>query len=80
MTTIATNGHTIEIKALGSERIFYDGKLVSKKFSIFGSTHIFRTEEDGENIQYEIDIGTRWHGFSFHCTVRREGKIIFTNR
>lgn len=80
MKTMIINGHKIEIKEWGKERILYDGKEVSSKHSLMGATHIFRVAEDGEQVQYEIMIRTRWHGFSWWCEIRRKGEIIFTDR
>jgi len=84
MRTIKCNGHTIEIKAFGTEKVFYDGKDVSRKNSLFGATHIFRANEDGHEVQYEVKIGLkflwwlRW--FRTWCEVRRNGELIFTDR
>jgi len=80
MKTVMYKGHKIEIKTLSKEKVFYDGKEVSNKWSVTGATHIFRVIEDGEEIQYEVMIDTRWHGFSFWCVVRRKGEIIYTDR
>lgn len=83
MKTITYNGHKIEVSGLhplGKEQIIYDGKIVSSKHSMFGATHVFRVNEDGEDVQYDVEIGTRWHGFAAWCTVRRKGEIIFSDR
>lgn len=80
MKTVISNGHKIEIKGWGKEKVFYDGKEVSSKYSMTGTTHIFRITEDGEEVQYEIMIGSHWHGLSWWCEVRRKGEIIYTDR
>lgn len=80
MKTIITNGHKIEIKGWGKEKIYYDGNEVSSKWSTTGGTHIFEVNENNEQVQYEVSFGTRWHGFSYWVEVRRNGKIIFTDR
>ena len=78
--TVVFKGHKIEIEGFGKEKVFYDGKEVSSKWSMTGATHIFRVIEDEEEVQYEVMIGTRWHGLSFWCEVRRKAEIIFTDR
>ena len=83
MTIIVHEGHTIQIQMsylFGKERISYDGKEVSSKRSVTGSTHIFQVTEKGEEARYEVEIGLRWHGFSGWITVRRNGIVIFSNR
>jgi len=80
MLVVMHKNHKIEIKMLGKEKIFYDGKEVSNKWSVTGATHVFRVTEDGEDVQYDVKIGTRWHGFSWWCEVRRKGEIIYTDR
>ncbi len=80
MKTIISDGNKVEVKSYGTEKVFYNGELVSKKFSMLGSTHTFNADENNRSIQYDIQIGTRWHGFSFWLEVRKEGKIIFTDR
>lgn len=80
MKTIIHNDHKIEIKGWGKEKIFYDGKEVSSKWSTTGGTHVFRVVEEDEEVQYEVTFGTRWHGFSYWCEVRRKGGIIYTDR
>lgn len=83
MKTISYDGHKIEISSMSltaKEVIKYDGAVVSEKRSIAGATHIFSVSENNEDIQYEIEIGTRWHMFSAWAIVRRNGIVIFTDR
>ena len=80
MQTIIHNGHKIEIIGWWKERVYYDGNEVSGKWSIMGSTHVFRVKENGTDIQYEVTLNIRWHGCTFWTEVRREGIIIYTNR
>ena len=81
MITIVHNGHVIKIKAFsfftGKETIWYDEKVVSTKHSIAGSTHIFNVEEE-KTVQYEVEIGAR--SFGCYVTVRRDGKLIYSDR
>jgi len=83
MKTVISGNHAIEISDISltaKEVIRYDGQLVSSKHSMTGSTHVFSATEDNEDVQYEIQLGMRWHGFSAYAVVRRNGKIIFTDR
>jgi hypothetical protein len=45
---------------LGEESIYYNGKIVSKKTSLFGSLHEFRVIENDEKATYRINIEYRW--------------------
>jgi len=81
--TIVHNGHQIQLPGYsltGKEEIKYDGRVVSSKHTVTGGTHIFRVKEDEEDVDYEVEIGTRWHGFSCWYVVRRNGKVIYTDR
>lgn len=83
MKTITYAGHTIELPGMsltGKEEIRYDGKVISSKHSMSGATHIFSVTENGEDVQYEVEIGTRWHGLSAWHVVRRNGTVIYTDR
>ena len=83
MRTIIYGNHTIKVKATsltGREDIHYDDQLVSSKHSMFGTTHLFSVKEDGENVQYEVEIGVRWHGMSNWAIVRRNGIIIYSDK
>ena len=82
MKTIFHNGHRIDAPGstlTGLELVRYDGEVVSRKRSVLGSGHEFVVEEDGEPVHYEVKIGTRWHGCSATCTIRRNGDILFTD-
>lgn len=81
--TIKHDGHNIEINKnpiTGRETVLYDGKEVSSKLSVGGANHVFSVEEEGQKVQYEVDINIRWHGLSASTTVRRSGQIIFTDK
>ena len=80
MKTILSDGHKIEIKGWGKEKVYYDGRLVSSKLSMTGATHVFTVNEEGQEVQYEVSLGTRWHGLSYWVEVRKNGKIIYTDR
>lgn len=85
MITVMYNNHVIEVNPqasiFGKEVVKYDGKIVSQKNSITGGTHSFAVMEAKESVQYDIEIGMQ---ISFQSlvsiTVRRNGKVIFTNK
>ena len=76
---IIYNGHEIEITAFGTMRIFYDGKLISSKKFFSRSPHIFSVREDGENVQYEINAGLKWHGLRERISIRRDGRLLYSD-
>jgi hypothetical protein len=78
LRTLIYKGHKIEIKADGTEIIYYDGKEVSKKDSLFGATHVFQVSENGQKVDYKVEIGARW--LSSTCEVTRNGEIIYSDR
>lgn len=80
MKTIIYNGHKIEVKGLFKDAVYYDGKEVSSKWSMASSVHIINVIEDNEPIQYEVTMSVRWHCLYYWVEVRREGKLIFTDR
>ena len=56
MKTLFYNGHRIEVHCWGMKRVFYDGMLISSKYSAFDGTLIFQIEEDNETANYEVKI------------------------
>lgn len=77
MKTIMYNGHRIDVKLLFTEKVFYDGRQMTSKFTVFGGTHVFRVEEDGESVTYEIEIHS---GFMAPwIKIRRNGIVIYTD-
>ena len=80
MKTVIHNGHRIDVSYTfwGKEKIFYDGKEVFNKFSVSGSTHVFKVTEHGREVEYEVafkvDVWGSW------CEVRCDGEMIYTDR
>jgi hypothetical protein len=57
LTYFTAQDHRIDIRNgafSGVEKIYYDGKLVSSKWSLFGSKHSFEIIEDNETVLYEV--------------------------
>lgn len=76
---ISYGDHEIEIIVFGTRRICYDGTLISSKKFFSGSSHIFSVRENGENVQYEINAGFKWHGLREKISIRRNGRIIYSD-
>ena len=74
---VTTNGHQIKIALSiwsGKERIHYDDRVVSEKWSFQLLTpHSFRVQEGGEEVTYEVNVLT---GFGYGHIVRRNGIIV----
>jgi hypothetical protein len=80
------NDHKIQIQlgVTGREVIYYDDSKVSVRWTVGGGRHTFNVTEDGESVVYEVEI-TPQLKFSIvplqpAITVRRAGKIIYTDR
>jgi len=58
----------------GYESIYFNGLLVSKKFSWFGMGHVFEIEENGEWVEYIVTTGFGWRGIT--ADVRRNGVYL----
>lgn len=83
--SIVYAGHTIEVRTqdlLGRERVFYDGREVSSKLTMFRPTHIFSVVENKEQVDYEVVTRARMItlGMSAWVEVKRNGKVIYSNR
>lgn len=52
----------------GHESIYVNEELISKKFSFFGTDHIFDVEEDGEWVEYVLTTGYGWQGIKTKIT------------
>ena len=62
MPFIKYKNNIIEIKMdrmTGEENVFYNKDIVSSKTSMFGATHKFSVQEEGENVNYEIKVKVR---------------------
>ena len=71
---VPINGHTIEIYVRvwnGKETVKYDGDVVSDRRNLmtFSSIHSFKVQELGEEIVYEVQVG------SYGYAIRRNGII-----
>ena len=76
---LANNGHPIEVQLntmlTAVEIVRYEGREVSRKTSLLGTTHSFDGVEDGNAVKYEVKTRFTWHGAA--CTISRDGKVIF---
>lgn len=83
MKTLFHNGHRIDAPCSswsGIENVRYDGELVSSKYSMLGADHTFSVQEDGQDAEYQVSIGTKWKTLRATCTIYRNGEMLFTDR
>jgi len=76
--TYFVNDHTridISNSLLGTEKIYYNGELVSIKKSVLGCTHDFSVREDNEYISYRVSIEIKWP-FRIGFDIFRNGKAL----
>jgi len=82
MRVLIVNGNKIEIDLLslftGTETIYYNEEVVSKKKSFWGSVHAFRVKENGADTQYEIKIGI---SFPIRPTIeiKRNSELLYSD-
>jgi len=75
MRTVRSNGHTIFVKTFPSETVWYDGNEVSRSANLFGATHRFMADENGEQANYEVKM---WSGlFRNRVNIHRNGTLIY---
>lgn len=78
--SILINGHQIEAENTWSakEIVRYDGRVVSERRSIWGSSHFFHVHEENNLVNYEV---TFTPSFIDRITIiiRRNGTIVFSN-
>lgn len=75
--SVNINGTIIEFDNdmwTGHENIYVNGELVSRKFSWFGTDHIFEVEEDGVWVEYIVTTGFGWMGITADIT--RNGVLL----
>lgn len=62
LTLFTPDRNRIDIRnsLLGEENIYYNGKMVSKNTSLFGSFHEFHVTEQDEEVHYTVNIGIKW--------------------
>jgi hypothetical protein len=81
--TIVFNNNKIEIFSkpiIGKETIFYNNTLVPSISSFGNVTNVFLTVEELKRVQYDVELCLRWHCLSFYTIIKREGKIIYSDK
>ena len=81
MRQLVVNGNKIGIDLLslvGTETIYYNGEIVSKKTSLGGGVHAFSVKENGDDATYTIKVGM---GFPIRATVviKRNDELIYAD-
>ena len=71
------HGNTIEFKNTfwGVEKIYYNGRLMAKRYSTLGTVHFFEVQENEEWVEYEVETYADWSG-NIACKVYRNGKYM----
>lgn len=74
--SVFSNGNEIAIRNTiwGTEKIFYNHKEVSSKYSFFGAVHHFEVQEDRNWVTYVIKVGFNNLGVS--ANVWRDGQPL----
>jgi hypothetical protein len=86
----------VEDSFWGKETILYGKKIVSQKWSLFGSTHTFSVSEEGKEANYKVKIGMTlrnllippilhrdWYKAPrkrYYVIARRNGVIIYSDK
>ena len=75
---VTVGRHTITVDPIGLKaKITYDGKLISNPSGINSALGIFHVVEDGEDIQYDVEMRARI--FTVKVVIRRNGRIIYSD-
>ena len=79
MPQIQVGEHTIEVNNSfwGTETVKYDGRLMTKGYSMIGRSYMFSVVEDSDNVTYEVEFKAALLGA--HYTIRRNGIVVFTS-
>lgn len=83
MITMLDEGRELQISIgywSGREKVFLDKQCVSSKWSMGGCHHMFNNETSGSPVNYEVEIGLRWHWLGKYVVIRKNGSIIFTDK
>ena len=80
VVTILVNGHQIEAENTWSakEIVRYDGRVVSERRTLWGSSHFFKVYETGGQVNYEVTFTPSFID-RISIIIRRNGIIIFSN-
>ncbi len=78
MPKVEYENHTIEaINRLWGETVKYDGKVMTKGFSVLGHTYQFVVNEEKQAITYDVQFKA---GFPrVHFNIKRNGKVIYNS-
>lgn len=73
--TLYSDEHDIELhnSILGKETVKINGKIISSKFSFFGTTHSFSVSSNGQEIPYKVRFRT---GTPVAFDVHRNGEPL----
>ena len=74
--TINLGENKIEVhnSLLGKETIKLNDKIVSDKYSVFGTEHYFNINENGKEVKFKIEISSSFQGVVFN--LYKDGKPV----
>ena len=68
----------VENSITGKETVLYNGEVVSEMSSVFGWTHMFERDENGEKARYEIRVSIKAM-MRVGIDIYRNDKVILLN-
>ncbi|MEO6302190.1 MAG: hypothetical protein ABIP51_03350 [Bacteroidia bacterium] len=80
---IIYNNNKLEIASktfFGQGSVFYNNIPISTKRFFGGLTSAFIAIENNKHIQYNITIGLRWLRLRFYTIVKRQGRVIYSDK
>ena len=74
--SVFSHGNEIAIRntILGKEKVFYNDREVSGKYSFFGATHTFEIQEDSDWVEYVVKVG--YNNLGVSANVWRNGEML----
>ena len=74
--SVFSHGNEIAIRntILGKEKVFYNDREVSGKYSFFGATHTFEIQEGPDWVEYIVKVG--YNNLGVSANVWRNGEML----
>ena len=74
--SVFSHGNEIAIRNTiwGKEKVFYNDRVVSGKYSFFGATHTFEVQEGPDWVTYIVKVG--YNNLGVSANVWRNGELL----
>jgi hypothetical protein len=74
--SVFSHGNEIAIRNTiwGKEKVFYNDREVSGKYSFFGATHTFEVQEGPDLVEYVVKVG--YNNLGVSANVWRNGEML----